>query len=146
MEYQTILTVNTDGGSRGNPGKAGIGIVIKKNLNEIVAKHGEAIGVATNNVAEYRAVVKALELVSTYLKKGNKVSKINFLLDSLLVVSHLNGVWKIKDKTLLGYCIKIKEQEKKIGVPISFSHIPREQNKEADFLVNAALDNKDLLI
>lgn len=139
MDYQKKLIINTDGGSRGNPGPAGIGVVIKDGEKSLLLELGEAIGNTTNNVAEYTAVLTALRLVKEH--NAWNASTISFLLDSLLVVSQLTGVYKIKDVRLQGLCREIKTFERELGIPISYSHVRREFNKEADLLVNRALDN-----
>lgn len=144
MEYQTKLIISTDGGSRGNPGPAGIGVVIKNEKGEVLRDLGKAIGITTNNVAEYTAVLTALRLVKDNPQWG--VASISFLLDSLLVVSQLTGVYKIKDQRLQGLCVEIKKEERSLAVPISYAHIRREFNKEADLLVNQALDNEANLL
>lgn len=129
------LTINTDGGARSNPGPAGIGVVIngleeKKILSEY-------IGEATNNVAEYTAVVKALEWVKTNVQDE---LKIEFLIDSQLVVEQLNERYKLKNEGLKPLFNEAKKLILELGGNISFNYIPREKNQEADALVNKALD------
>ena len=141
MESQTSLIVNTDGGSRGNPGKAGIGVVIKNKSGKILCEHGEKIGTATNNIAEYRAVLWATSWIIDYMKKSKGISQIDFFLDSLLVVQQLNGIYKIKNNDLRTISFSIKENQALLKIPIRYAHVPREQNKEADVMVNKALDN-----
>lgn len=141
MESTTSLIVNTDGGSRGNPGSAGIGIVIKNKNGKILCEHGEKIGIATNNVAEYRAVLWATNWIIEHIKKSKEVSQIDFFLDSLLVVSQLNGIYKIKNSDLRNIFFSIKEHEALLKIPVRYTHVPREKNKEADAMVNQALDN-----
>lgn len=128
-----IYKVFTDGGSRGNPGPAACAFVVYDDSGNIRQKRGKYLGIATNNEAEYQGVIEALchpELVSG--------SEINFFLDSLLVVNQLNGLWKIKEPRLRELILKIRELE--AGKNITYTHIPREQNKEADALVNETLD------
>lgn len=128
--------IHTDGGSRGNPGPAAIGVVIEKNLEEI-AGYGKTIGETTNNVAEYTAVVDAL----TWMKEhGQERGEINFFLDSLLVVNQLNGLFKIKDARLRTFVMVIRQLEQEVGGVITYKAVPREQNTRADFFVNKALD------
>ena len=130
------LTIHTDGGARGNPGPAAIGVVIEKE-GSILHEFGEAIGRATNNVAEYTAVIRALEWCKSHnQKQGTK----NFFLDSLLVVQQLNGIYKIKDAKLRELSLKIRMLEQEVGGVITYQAIRREQNKEADLMVNQALD------
>jgi ribonuclease HI len=129
-----ILTINTDGGARGNPGPAGIGVVIKSDGGEIIYQHGGFIGDATNNVAEYKALIKALTEAANL---GATEVRIN--MDSELIVRQMTGVYKIKEQTLQGLaqeallCLKKFERH-------SFAHVRRELNKEADALVNQAID------
>jgi len=130
--------VHTDGGARGNPGPAAIGIVIEDSEG---AKQttGEYIGETTNNVAEYAAVDKALLLLLT-THGQKKRGEVSFFLDSLLVVNQLSGQFKIKDQKLKSLYLKIKDSERKWGSRVSYQHIPRAKNSEADRLVNRALD------
>jgi len=132
MKYSK-LQIFTDGGARGNPGPAGIGVVIWDG-NNLVGRHKKYIGVATNNQAEYKAVILALE-------EAKKIGalELEFFLDSELVVKQLRQEYKVKDKELaplfvqawnLGFSFK----------KITYTHIPREKNKEADKLVNEAID------
>jgi len=129
-----ILVINTDGGARGNPGPAGIGVVIRDTSGEILFEHGGYIGEATNNIAEYKALLKAVE---TARDLGADELKIN--MDSELIVRQMLGQYKIKQpdlQKLAGEVVKVLK-----GFPnYSFTHVRREQNKEADALVNQALD------
>lgn len=130
------IIVYTDGGSRGNPGQAGIGIVIK--IGDKVHEIAKYIGVKTNNQAEYTAVVEALE----WLKINNYQSAdITFNLDSQLVVEQLNGNYKMKNEGLMPLYHRARELVMELGGRVSFTHITRDKNVEADILVNKALDN-----
>lgn len=129
------LKIFTDGGSRRNPGPAAIGfVIIDQVTNQIVKKMGKRIGIATNNVAEYSAVVEALQFT-----KNMKVEEINFFLDSQLVVNQLNGIYKIKNANLRNLIIQIRLLEKENGGKIFYQLIPREENTQADGLVNTSL-------
>lgn len=131
------LRIWTDGGARGNPGPAAIGVYIEDEKGEALLKHGKKIGYATNNVAEYQAVIEAL----TWLKESSlELSQVDFFLDSSLVVNQLNGVFRIKENHLRDLIIFLKNLEKKINTKIIYHLVPREKNKVADFLVNQALD------
>ncbi|OGH54873.1 MAG: hypothetical protein A2596_01625 [Candidatus Levybacteria bacterium RIFOXYD1_FULL_40_21] len=132
------INVFADGGARGNPGPSAIGVHIEDSEGNHVASLGKKIGHGTNNMAEYTAVVEAFDLI---LEMDIKPSKVNFYLDSNLVVSQLNGVFKIKNANLRELLFKIKEKESLVGCPTTYSHIPREKNIKADELVNKALDN-----
>ena len=136
------LTIYTDGGARGNPGPSAVGVVIIQD-NQIIKKHSQFIGRATNNQAEYKAVVLALQKAKFFLgKQKAKNTELNFCLDSELVVKHLNHEYRLTDKELQVLFFEIWNlilDFKKV----SFRHIPRAQNKEADKLVNEALDGED---
>jgi ribonuclease HI len=136
MEKNTYI-IHTDGGSRNNPGKAAIGVVIEQN-GKLIHEFGKTIGIATNNVAEYTAVVEALQYMNTLEKTGERV--IHFILDSQLVVNQLNGLFKIKDSTLREFVFKVRHLEQEVGGHISYEAVRREQNKRADYFVNRALD------
>ena len=132
------IIVYTDGGARGNPGPAAIGVYIIDQDGNQVVKFGKKIGETTNNVAEYKAVYNALDWIKNNLK--NNIRNINFLLDSKLVVNQLNGIFKIKNKNLGRLIMDIHPLEKEIGVKIFYNYIPREKNFLADSLVNSSLD------
>ncbi|HNZ86823.1 MAG TPA: ribonuclease HI family protein [bacterium] len=124
----------TDGGSRGNPGPSAIGGVIYDG-DKIIKQFSERIPETTNNQAEYRAIIRGLELA----KKLN-IKELNCYLDSELVTKQINREFKVKDKDLAVLFVKlwnIKQDFKKI----TFTHIFREQNYLADKLVNQALDS-----
>lgn len=127
-------TLNTDGGARGNPGPAGIGIVIKNSQAETIYEMGAYIGHTTNNEAEYTALLKGLEVA---LEKN--IKELDCFLDSELVVKQLNGQYKVKNANLKTFWTKIKGQALKFE-KITFNHTLRNGNKEADQLVNDALD------
>ena len=135
------IRVFTDGGSRGNPGPAGIGIYIEDSTGKRIAGIGKAIGVATNNTAEYKAVIEALNWLAKNKEFFLDGVKVLFFLDSLLVCSQMSGTWKIKDENLRSLYFTARKIEESLSLIVSYSHIPREKNKKADELVNAALDN-----
>ena len=134
--------IYTDGGSRGNPGPAATGYVIKNDLGEVVLEGGAYLGVATNNHAEYQAVVQALVAVEQLFSpvQDDRIH-ISFYLDSKLVVEQLSGRFKIKNQNLAQSAHEINETLKRLSIAATFSHIPRAQNAHADALVNQALDN-----
>lgn len=139
MEYNEI-TIHTDGGSRGNPGPAAIGASCdhqEQNLFEI----SEFIGETTNNVAEYTAVIRALQKLQA---TGIKAKKVLFILDSELIVNQLLGKYKIKDtklKELNALVQHLKSDLKSLGIEFRIKHVLRQENKVADKLVNSALDS-----
>jgi len=132
--------VNTDGGSRGNPGPAAIGVVIRDDAGHLVKSYGETIGTATNNQAEYQAVVFALQKLKALLGAARSRSTgVEFFMDSELVVKQLTGIYKIEEETLFAPFIKIWNL--KIDFKhITFQHVPREKNRDADRMVNEALN------
>lgn len=134
------LFVYVDGGARGNPGPSAVGVYIVDQNKKEVNKISETIGHATNNVAEYSAVVKALSWIAMNVTK-NDYSKINFFMDSQLVCSQIKGLYKVKNSDLRNLLFSVRELEAKIQIPIFYNLIPREKNYEADLLVNKALDN-----
>ncbi|MEK7631466.1 MAG: ribonuclease HI family protein [Patescibacteria group bacterium] len=129
----THLTLHTDGGARGNPGPAAIGYVLKAG-SSVVAQHGEKIGDATNNVAEYTALLHGLRQAK---KLGG--THVDCKLDSLLVVEQLNRNYKVKDANLAKLFTQVWNLAQDFR-KVTFSHVPREQNSHADALVNQALD------
>ena len=136
------IIIYTDGGSRGNPGEAAIGIVIKNEQGDTIKTYGEVLGIATNNIAEYTAIVVALQKVKQLLgKERTKKTEIEFRMDSELAMKQLNGEYKIENEDLQPLFLKIWNLKFDFG-KMSFKHIPREKNKEADKLVNEALDRK----
>jgi ribonuclease HI len=130
------LTIYCDGGSRGNPGPAAIGIVVRNGHHKLVASISKKIGAATNNVAEYNAVIAALNWVLEHEKGAD----LEFYLDSELVVRQLKGEYKIKDSKLKELFYIVREKILQLDKEPSFIHIPRSKNSEADMLVNKALD------
>jgi len=126
-------SVYTDGGARGNPGPAASGFVIYKG-GEIIAREGKYLGVATNNQAEYNAILLGLEKAQNL-----KITELDCFLDSELVVKQLKLEYKVKNKDLAAIFLKAWNLSKKFK-RIKFHHIPREKNKEADKVVNEILD------
>jgi len=133
MLYSKLI-IYTDGGARGNPGPAGIGAVLKDENSQTVATISEHIGEATNNQAEYKAVIAAINKA-----KDLCAQELEFILDSELVVKQLNREYKVKNGDLAPLFVQIYNAA--LGFKkVTFRHVPREQNKEADKLVNQALD------
>ncbi len=132
------IIIYTDGGARGNPGPAAIGVVI--HLLDGVKSYGEAIGNATNNVAEYKGVIFALKKTKSLLggeRAGD--AELEVRSDSELIVNQLNGKYKVKEDELKMLFMEVWNAKQEFK-SVQFVHIPREQNKEADLLVNRALD------
>jgi len=143
MFNKSQLYVFCDGGARGNPGPAATGFIIKDSRGKILVQKGNYIGPATNNVAEYQAVIGALQWLGGQFDKGklDNDSIVNFFLDSKLAVNQLNGFYKIKNKNLQKLVITIKKLEKKLAAPVIYRHVSREKNYLADCLVNDVLSN-----
>ncbi len=129
-----MLKIFCDGGARGNPGPAAFGFVVKKE-NQTIKEGSGYIGNCTNNIAEYTAIIKALN----WLKENHKGKDLQFFLDSQLAASQLSGIYRVKNANIRNHLVKIRQLENEFG-QISYNHISREENKEADRLVNEALD------
>lgn len=148
MKYQIF----TDGGARGNPGPAGIGIQVKvraDGADKIIYEQASAIGEATNNEAEYKAFLAALEWLRDHcqmkLQKQNllPIEKAEFYLDSKLVVEQIKKNWKLKSpalKILAEEAWILIEELEEMELALEFKHVRRENNQGADELVNRALD------
>ncbi|HEV8687619.1 MAG TPA: ribonuclease HI family protein [Gaiellaceae bacterium] len=126
--------LSTDGGARGNPGPAAYGYVLEADDGTVLAAHGERIGVATNNVAEYRALIAGLEKA---LELG--VDEVDVISDSELLVKQMTGEYKIKNETLQDLAADARRLARKLG-KVSYRAVRREHNELADSLVNEALD------
>ncbi|KKR14931.1 MAG: Ribonuclease H [Candidatus Falkowbacteria bacterium GW2011_GWA2_39_24] len=131
------LIIHTDGGARGNPGPAGIGVMIKDDKGKEVKTIAKYLGKATNNQAEYQAVLAGIEAAVKL-----KATEAEFYLDSELVVKQLNREYKVKNLELQPLFVKVYNHSLKFK-KISFHHVRREQNKEADALANLAMDKED---
>lgn len=133
-------TIYTDGGARGNPGPAGSGAVIYSNDGKVLKRIALYIGETTNNQAEYKAVVAALEHMVKLLNGQIVNPTIQMYLDSKLIVEQMNGRFKIKNEGLKPLYWQIRDLIMKLGGAVTFSFVPREKNTEADELVNQAID------
>lgn len=134
-----MITIYTDGGARGNPGPAGIGVVIEqdgKTIKELSAYIGET----TNNVAEYEALIRGLKFVIAHFGNALKDMQIEVKMDSELVVRQLSGVYKVKDEKMKEKFGQIAQMRLESTPNMIFTHIPREKNSRADELVNEAID------
>ncbi len=136
----TRIVIYTDGGARGNPGPAGIGVVIQDGEGKKLREIAEYIGKTTNNFAEYEALVRALIEAKNMFGEALREMQIEVRMDSELVVRQLTGLYRVKEPGL-------KEQFARIGMMrmadapnMVFTHVPREKNAHADLLVNRAID------
>ena len=127
------IIINTDGGSRNNPGPAGIGVVISDESGTVLETYKEYIGEETNNVAEYRALIMGL-----HRAKKHHPDEIECRLDSELVVKQVKGEYKAKDLAMKALLDEVRQLV--FFKPVTFVHVKREKNKLADKLVNEALD------
>jgi len=126
--------LSTDGGARGNPGPAAYGYVLETDDGTVLDARGEAIGVATNNVAEYRGLLAALEWAKT---RGERALHVRS--DSLLLVQQMLGNYRVKNAGLQPLHAKARLLVNEIG-RVTFEHVGRERNAHADRLANAAMD------
>lgn len=131
-DYSSLLAW-TDGGARGNPGPAGIGGVIKDDTGTIVATVSEFLGEATNNVAEYTALLRTVEKC-----RSLGAQRVHLHLDSELVVKQVKGEYKVKNPNLKPLHMAVKTAL--VGLDVEITHVPREMNHEADALANEAMD------
>ncbi len=128
------LFIHTDGGARGNPGPGAIGVAVLDEKKKVIKEIGKYIGKSTNNEAEYKAVLEGLRVA-----KDLKGSEIIFYIDSLLVVSQLNGKFKVKEPRMKTFFNEAKLIEKNFK-SVKYTHVPREKNYIADKIVNEVLD------
>ncbi len=128
------ITIHTDGGSRGNPGPSASGAVLKDAHGNVLAEISKYLGMTTNNQAEYTAIVLGLEKARELGAKDIRV-----FMDSELAVRQLAGIYRVKNPELAKRFLEVKNLIHAFD-RVEFSHVPREKNKEADALVNRALD------
>lgn len=128
------LIIHTDGAARGNPGPAGIGVIMKCPDGKVVGEHYEYLGETTNNQAEYKALIRAL-------KEAIKLEaeEVDIFADSELMVSQIKGIYKVKNEGLKPLFDEARGLVKKIKT-FHIAHVRREKNKEADNLANIAID------
>lgn len=130
----------TDGASRGNPGESGIGVILRNEQGEVLFSGSGYIGTATNNVAEYEALLaclrKALE---------TRCTRLVVYTDSQLLARQMQGKYKVRDKKLIRYVTQAREILTSAPFELEIVHVEREQNRDADFLANSGIDNKQPL-
>lgn len=129
-----MFYTNSDGGSRGNPGKGAIGVIVREE-GKILTKYSKKLGIVTNNIAEYEALIKALELASKFTKE------ITCFLDSELVVKQLLGEYRVKNRNLLELFLKVQKLQENFN-RVAYKHVPREDcfQKIVDEILNEELD------
>ncbi len=130
------IIVHADGGSRNNPGAAAIGILILDEEKKKLESYKECIGNATNNVAEYKALLKALQLAAKHTRK-----EVHIFMDSELIINQMNGIYKIKSPEMLELFQQVKDYERTF-TKVIYNYVPRENKFQAmvDKLVNEALE------
>jgi ribonuclease HI len=131
------LKIFTDGGARGNPGPAGIGVAVYSADGKLLKKHSQYLGERTNNEAEYEAVIAALSLAAAI-----GASELSFYLDSELVVRQLTGIYRVRNSRMQELLLRVRNLETKFK-KIKYQNIPREKNRLADKLVNEAIDKHE---
>jgi len=129
-----VIVAYIDGGARGNPGPAGYGVRVERGDGTLIEEFGDSIGVATNNVAEYRGLLAALEWAKTHGEREVHVRS-----DSLLLVQQMKGVYKVKNEGLRPLHAKAQQLARDIG-RVTLEHVGRSSNAHADRLANAAMD------
>lgn len=135
------FTLYADGGSRGNPGPAGAGAVAFDTTGKRVAEVADYLGETTNNVAEYEAILRGLKALLAAFPEGYFTSApVEIRMDSKLVIEQLRGAYKVKHPNLIPRYLEVKNLIARSFPRISFMHVPREQNTDADALANEAMD------
>ena len=128
------LQLYTDGGSRGNPGPSACGFVLMDMKGQVLLQNGLALGITTNNQAEYRSLKLGLEAALS-----RKATILHVFMDSMLVIGQMNGLYKVKNTDLLPLHVSAKDLASRFQ-KITFTHVPRERNRRADAMVNGVLD------
>ena len=135
-----MYTIYADGGARGNPGPAGAGAVVRDEAGTVVAEVSSFLGKQTNNFAEYQAVIEAFEkLLALVPAHRRKETKVIVKMDSMLVVRQMQGEWKVKHPNMKPQHARLRSLEEQFG-DVSFAHVYREENTDADALANRAMD------
>lgn len=134
-----MITTNSDGGARGNPGPAALGLIVRDG-EKILEEYGEYIGKATNNVAEYKGLIEAMKRASKYTQ-----GEITCILDSELVVKQLLGEYRVKNPKMKELFLEVQKLQNRFD-KIHYVHVKRNQRfqKMADYMVNKALDEQKL--
>ena len=135
----THFTIHADGGSRGNPGPAGSGAMIRDHLGNSVASVSQFLGTRTNNYAEYEAVILAFETLAKLVGKKVGATDVEVKMDSELVVKQMKGIYKVKHPTMKAQYARLTHAAGAFK-EVSFTHVPRAENSDADALANEAMD------
>lgn len=136
------FTLYADGGARGNPGPAGAGAVVFDAAGKRVIEVADFLGTATNNVAEYEAVIRGLKaLAAAYPPDYFKTAALTIRMDSKLVIEQLKGAYKVKHPNLIPRYLELKNILARSFGDVAYEHVRRELNKDADALANRAMDD-----
>ncbi|MBU6388806.1 ribonuclease HI family protein [Patescibacteria group bacterium] len=133
------FTIHADGGSRGNPGPAGAGAMIRDHLGNAVASVSQYLGTRTNNYAEYEAVILAFQTLAKLVGKKVSTTEVTVKMDSELVVKQMKGQYKVKHPVLKEQYARLTRAAGAFG-KVTFTHVFREENSDADALANEAMD------
>ena len=134
------LVAATDGASRGNPGDSGIGVIVRDAGGNVVLTISAYLGKATNNMAEYTALITLLRRMATV-----PCTRLEVQADSELMVRQVNGIYKVKDARLQRYCAEVQRLRKAAPYEFVLRYVPREQNKDADALANRGIESREPL-
>ena len=134
------VNIYTDGGSRGNPGISGYGLVVYDDQKTLIYQESKFLGIKTNNEAEYSGIIAALEWVKKN-QSAYQITQLNFFADSQLMIRQLQGVYKVKAPTLLPLFSRAQQLLLQINLPARFTDVRREFNELADKLANKDMDN-----
>ncbi|HEX2792762.1 MAG TPA: ribonuclease HI family protein [Candidatus Paceibacterota bacterium] len=135
------FTLYADGGARGNPGPAGAGAVVFDSLGKRVVEVADFLGVATNNIAEYEAVIRGLKaLIGSFPEDVIRSTPLTIRMDSKLVIEQLKGAYKVKHPNLVPRYLEVRNLLSRSFGTVVFEHVRREFNKDADALANQAMD------
>lgn len=130
-----------DGGARGNPGPAGAGAVVFDSIGKRLVEVSDYLGETTNNVAEYEAVMRGLKALAAEFPEGHfSMNEVVVRMDSKLVVEQMRGAYKVKHPNLVPRHLELRNIIARHFGKVSFEHVPREKNKDADELANRAMD------
>ncbi|HPJ16626.1 MAG TPA: ribonuclease HI family protein [Candidatus Woesebacteria bacterium] len=133
------IKIYTDGGSRGNPGISGFGLVVIDEANQIVYQQSQSLGIKTNNEAEYAG---ALSAISWLVANQSRFTSAQFISDSQLMICQINGQYKVKAANLIPLYQQLISLISQVKIPLTFSHTLREGNQLADQLANQAMDQQ----
>lgn len=134
------FTLYADGGARGNPGPAGAGAVAFDAIGKRVVEVSDYLGTTTNNVAEYEALLRGLTALHAEIGNQIKDSEVTVRMDSKLVIEQLRGAYRVKHPNLIPLYLEVRNMLARSFGKVSFEHIPRERNTDADLLANQAMD------